>query len=92
MKRYHVDLNQARRVRHAALTLFGHRSRKVGTAPNSAPRLGWAADLHEVRARPLPTTRITSTLPTCWKTPTCRAFSRADQQLLALRRWAIKAS
>ncbi|MGQ4229776.1 exopolyphosphatase [Bordetella bronchiseptica] len=50
MKRYHVDANQARRVRQAALALFdvllpdgdGHERAELRLA------LGWAADLHEV--------------------------------------------
>ena len=82
MKRYHVDANQARRVHHAALSLFdammpeGAERAELRTALAGPPTcMKWAC-----RSR---TTRTTSTRPTCWKTPTCRA-SRADQQLLAL--------
>ncbi len=43
-RRYQVDLAQARRVEELALELF----RGIGTRPETASRLAWAARLHEI--------------------------------------------
>jgi exopolyphosphatase/guanosine-5'-triphosphate,3'-diphosphate pyrophosphatase len=49
MKRYHIDVNQAARVRQAALTLFHDLDiEDIGERGELAHELGWAADLHEV--------------------------------------------
>ena len=48
MKRYHVDANQARRVHHAALSLFDAMMPEGAERAELRTALGWAADLHEV--------------------------------------------
>jgi exopolyphosphatase/guanosine-5'-triphosphate,3'-diphosphate pyrophosphatase len=49
MKRYHIDVNQAARVRRAALTLFKESGiQDDANRHELAHALGWAADLHEI--------------------------------------------
>ena len=48
MKRYHVDVNQARRVHRAALSLFDTMMPEGAERTELRAALGWAADLHEV--------------------------------------------
>jgi exopolyphosphatase/guanosine-5'-triphosphate,3'-diphosphate pyrophosphatase len=48
MKRYHIDANQAGRVRRAALALFQELGVEGAERGELAHALGWAADLHEI--------------------------------------------
>lgn len=84
MKRYHIDANQARRVRQAALTFFdevmpqgGDRTAELRHA------VGWAADLHEVGLS-IAHNGYHRHSAYVLENADMPGFSRADQQLLAL--------
>jgi exopolyphosphatase/guanosine-5'-triphosphate,3'-diphosphate pyrophosphatase len=87
MKRYHVDVHQAGRVRHAALQLL------EGVMPAGSDRgndrrelahaLGWAADLHEVGLT-IAHNEYHKHSAYVLGNADMPGFSRADQQLLAL--------
>ncbi|MNS81251.1 Exopolyphosphatase [compost metagenome] len=83
MKRYHVDVNQARRVRHAALTLFDAMFPEGQERAELRPALGWAADLHEVGVSIAHNAYHKHTAYVL-ENADMPGFSRADQQLLAL--------
>ncbi|AZY48446.1 exopolyphosphatase [Bordetella avium] len=48
MKRYHIDVNQARRVRQTALALFDELMPAGPERAELRNAIGWVADLHEV--------------------------------------------
>ena len=48
MRRYHIDINQAARIKQAALKLFDPLVINVDEKETVQKMLGWAADLHEV--------------------------------------------
>ncbi|WP_144637873.1 exopolyphosphatase [Bordetella genomosp. 13] len=84
MKRYHVDANQARRVRAAAQGFYD----SVVTEPTAETAhlrhaLGWAADLHEVGLSIAHNTYHKHTAYVL-ENADMPGFSRADQQLLAM--------
>lgn len=84
VKRYHVDVTQATRVRHAALALFdrlGVADRPGATELRHA--LGWAADLHEVGIS-IAHNGYHKHTAYVLQNADMPGFSQADQQLLAL--------
>ena len=83
MKRYHVDANQARRVHHAALSLFDAMMPEGAERAELRTALGWAADLHEVGLSIAHNAYHKHTAYVL-ENADMPGFSRADQQLLAL--------
>jgi len=84
MKRYHVDTNQARRVREAALVFFDELLPQDRDESNELRRaVGWAADLHEVGHSIAHNTYHKHTAYVL-ENADMPGFSQADQQLLAL--------
>lgn len=83
VKRYHVDVNQARRVRHAALSLFDAMMPEGAERTELRAALGWAADLHEVGLSIAHNAYHKHTAYVL-ENADMPGFSRADQQLLAL--------
>jgi len=84
MKRYHVDANQARRVREAALAFFDELMPQPDAEHDELRRaLGWAADLHEVGLSIAHNTYHKHTAYVL-ENADMPGFSQADQQLLAL--------
>lgn len=84
MKRYHVDANQARRVREAALAFFDELLPQDSDESDELRRaVGWAADLHEVGQSIAHNTYHKHTAYVL-ENADMPGFSQADQQLLAL--------
>lgn len=83
MKRYHVDINQARRVRDAALTFFDSICPDSDNHIDLRHALGWAAELHEVGLSIAHNVYYKHTAYVL-ENADMPGFSRADQQLLAL--------
>jgi len=83
MKRYHVDHNQARRVREAALAFFDTVYSSDEGHAELRTALGWAADLHEVGLSIAHNAYHKHTAYVL-DNADMPGFSRADQQLLAL--------
>ncbi len=83
MKRYHIDANQAQRVRQAALALFDSIYPPDDGRTELRNALGWAADLHEVGLSIAHNAYHKHTAYVLGNAD-MPGFSRADQQLLAL--------
>ncbi|WP_459615121.1 exopolyphosphatase [Bordetella sp. 2513F-2] len=83
MKRYHVDPNQARRVRQAALALFDSIAQQGDDRVDMRAVLGWAADLHETGLSIAHNTYHKHTAYVL-ENADMPGFSRDDQQLMAL--------
>lgn len=83
MKRYHVDHNQAKRVRQAALAFFDAVHIEDDRSAELRTILGWAADLHEVGLSIAHNAYYKHTAYVL-DNADMPGFSRADQQLLAL--------
>lgn len=84
MKRYHVDVNQARRVRQAALGFYdGLVTESTDESSDLRHALGWAADLHEVGLSIAHNTYHKHTAYVL-ENADMPGFSRADQQLMAM--------
>lgn len=83
MKRYHVDMNQAQRVRQAALRFFDAIYAPDDTHAELRNALGWTADLHEVGLSIAHNAyhKHTAYVLAHADMP---GFSQADQELLAL--------
>lgn len=83
MKRYHVDNNQANRVRRAALTFFDSIFPSSDRCMDLRNALGWAADLHEVGLSIAHNVYYKHTAYVL-ENADMPGFSRVDQHLLAL--------
>jgi len=83
MKRYHVDHNQAQRVRQAALAFFDSIYPPDDGHTDLRNALGWAADLHEVGLSIAHNAYYKHTAYVL-DNADMPGFSRADQQLMAL--------
>jgi exopolyphosphatase/guanosine-5'-triphosphate,3'-diphosphate pyrophosphatase len=83
MKRYHVDGNQARRVRQAAWCFFDALLPEGAEQNEWRAALGWAADLHEVGLSIAHNGYHKHTAYVLGNAD-IPGFSRADQQMLAL--------
>lgn len=83
MKRYHVDANQAARVRRAALALFTDIMADSSERKELAHALGWAADLHEVGLS-IAHNAYHKHSAYVLGNADMPGFSRLDQQLLAM--------
>jgi exopolyphosphatase/guanosine-5'-triphosphate,3'-diphosphate pyrophosphatase len=81
MRRYHVDANQAARVRRTALALFSQIMPEARA--DLAHALGWAADLHEVGLSIAHNTYHKHSAYVLGNAD-MPGFSRVDQQLLAM--------
>ncbi len=83
MKRYHVDVNQARRVRQTALTLFDALLPEGSERADLRNAIGWAADLHEV-GQSIAYNAYHKHSAYVLGHADMPGFSHADQQLMAL--------
>ncbi|ARP87556.1 exopolyphosphatase [Bordetella genomosp. 9] len=83
MKRYHIDVNQASRVRRTALALFQELDIDEDKRGELAHALGWAADLHEVGLS-IAHNDYHKHSAYVLGNADMPGFSRDDQQLLAL--------
>ncbi|CAM4070797.1 exopolyphosphatase [Bordetella tumulicola] len=83
MKRYHIDNNQAQRVREAALAFFDSIYASDKEHADLRNALGWAANLHEVGLSIAHNAYYKHTAYVL-DNADMPGFSRADQQLLAL--------
>ncbi|EWM49336.1 ppx/GppA phosphatase family protein [Bordetella holmesii 70147] len=83
MKRYHIDVNQARRVRQTALSLFDELMPDGAERAELRNAIGWTADLHEVGLS-IAHNAYHKHSAYVLENADMPGFSRADQQLLAL--------
>lgn len=83
IKRYHVDANQAARVRRKALALFEPISEDLPDRAHLRTALGWAADLHEVGIS-IAHNAYHKHSAYILENADMPGFSRADQQLMAV--------
>ncbi|OZI57274.1 exopolyphosphatase [Bordetella genomosp. 1] len=83
MKRYHVDANQARRVRQTALALFDELMPDAAERTELRNAIGWTADLHEVGLSIAHNAYHKHTAYVL-ENADMPGFSRAEQQLMAL--------
>ena len=83
MKRYHVDVNQAKRVRNTALALFDELMPEGAERAELRNAIGWTADLHELGLSIAHNAYHKHTAYVL-DNADMPGFSRADQQLMAL--------
>lgn len=83
MKRYHVDVNQARRVRQTALALFDELMPEGAERAELRNAIGWTADLHEVGLS-IAHNAYHKHSAYVLENADMPGFSRADQQLMAM--------
>ncbi|OZI71001.1 exopolyphosphatase [Bordetella genomosp. 12] len=83
MRRYHIDINQARRVRQTALTLFDELMPDGAERAELRNAIGWTADLHEVGLS-IAHNAYHKHSAYVLDNADMPGFSRADQQLMAL--------
>jgi len=83
MRRYHIDMNQAARVRRVALALFSGLTAPDSERGELTHLLGWAADLHEVGLS-IAHNDYHKHSAYVLGNADMPGFSRADQQVLAM--------